>query len=210
MDNEHADVASPTSVADDGVLHPVLHHVNIKTTRMGALIDWYGAVIGMRPTFRGADTAFLTNDVANHRLALIGTAGLVDDPDKVTHTGMHHSAFEFASLGDLLTRYRTLADARIVPHFCLDHGPTISFYYLDPDGNVVELQADNFSDWALSTHLMRTSPAFQANPVGIPIDPVQLSEAEEQGLSVAELHERAYRGEYPPEGPVDLRLPAAE
>jgi catechol-2,3-dioxygenase len=34
-----------------------------------------------------------------------------------------------------------------VPQACLDHGMTLSFYYVDPDGNAVELQCDVFGDW---------------------------------------------------------------
>jgi len=35
--------------------------------------------------------------------------------------------------------------------FALDHGMTISLYYLDPDGNLLELQVDSFGDWAASS-----------------------------------------------------------
>ena len=72
---------------------PVLHHVNLKTKRLQAMIDWYGEVAGMTPRFAFPGGAWLSNDAANHRLALLATPSLSDDPDKLAHTGMHHIAF---------------------------------------------------------------------------------------------------------------------
>ena len=31
---------------------PVFHHVNLKTRRLQEMIDWYGTVIGTKPTFQ--------------------------------------------------------------------------------------------------------------------------------------------------------------
>jgi hypothetical protein len=43
---------------------------------------------------------------------------------------------------------------------------------------------------------MRTSPAFAGNPMGTDVDPEQLLAARAAGLSVDEIHERAYAGEF--------------
>lgn len=194
---------------EDGVANPVIHHVNLKTTRLAEMIDWYGQVAGLWANFRSPAFAFLTNDGANHRLALIGAGGLSDDPDKVKHAGLHHTAFEFSTLPDLLRRYETLKSADIRPHFCVDHGLTMSFYYMDPDGNSVELQADNFGDWELSTEWIRTAPEFAADPIGPSVDPDALVRALADGVEPAEIHRRAYAQEYPPNEKPDLRLPEA-
>ena len=29
--------------------NPTLHHVNLKTTRLREMIDWYGTVVGLKP-----------------------------------------------------------------------------------------------------------------------------------------------------------------
>jgi hypothetical protein len=84
----------------------------------------------------------------------------------------------------------------------------MSFYYADPDGNSVELQFDEFGDWAESKAFMQTD-TFAANPIGIPIDPDEIVAAREQGVSPDQLHARAYAGEFTPDGPLDLRLPSA-
>jgi catechol-2,3-dioxygenase len=44
-----------------------------------------------------------------------------------------------------LDAYTRLKKMRIEPVIPVDHGPTTSFYYEDPDRNSVELFVDNFS-----------------------------------------------------------------
>ncbi len=193
-----------------GVTHPTLHHINLKTRRMQEMIDWYATVVGMTSNYKFPGGAWLTNDEANHRLALLTSPQLSDDPEKLTRTGMHHSAFEYPSMGDLLDNYTRLKALGIVPHASLDHGMTMSFYYEDPDGNSVELQSDNFGNWEESSHWMRTSPLFAAEPIGMPVDPDQMVAAYQAGASFAELHERAYNGEFKPSHPLDLHVPLGD
>ncbi len=186
---------------------PVLHHVNLKTIHMQEMIDWYATVVGLTTVFQFPGGAWLTNDAANHRLALLVSSKISDDAGKLVHTGIHHLAFEYDSIDDLLNAYTRLKEQGITPHGSLDHGMTLSFYYLDPDGNSVELQVDNFGDWVQSQEWMRTSPQFAANPIGMPVDPEQIIAARKAGASLAEIHRRAYVGEFPPSGPIDLRFP---
>jgi catechol 2,3-dioxygenase len=144
--------------------------------------------------------------IAPHR-ALLSTPGLADDPEKIRHTGIHHIAFEYPSMDDLLDTYERLEPEGIVPHACLDHGMTTSYYYVDPHGNSVELQSDNFGgNWTQSTEVLSTA-AFAANPIGVNIDPAAVARARAEGASAAQLHERAYAGEFEPDAPLDLRLP---
>jgi catechol 2,3-dioxygenase len=85
----------------------------------------------------------------------------------------------------------------------------MSFYYVDPDGNSLELQYDVFGDWAESTAFVRAATEFAANPIGIEVDPDKLLAASEAGASPEDIHRRAYSGEFPPDAPFDLRLPVA-
>lgn len=186
---------------------PVLHHVNLKTTRLQEMIDWYGRVVGSRAHFQFEGGAWLSNDGANHRIALLTAPTVADDPEKLVHAGLHHIAFEYESLDDLLDNFDRLQGDGVTPHMMLDHGMTMSFYYVDPDGNSVELQADNFGDWTESTQWMRTSPDFAANPIGMPVDPNQMIQARRDGASAQEIHRRAYAAEFRPSEPMDPRLP---
>jgi catechol 2,3-dioxygenase len=191
----------------DKVSSPIFHHVNLKTRRLQEMIDWYGNVVGTKANFAFPGGAWLSNDGANHRIALLTSSKLSDDPDKLAHTGMHHIAFEFRSCDELLDTFTRLKAQGIVPHMSLDHGMTMSFYYVDPDGNSVELQYDNFGDWEKSSEWMRTSEAFAKNPIGMLVDPAKMVEARGAGATPEDLHRRAYAGEFPPDGPVDTRVP---
>ena len=150
---------------------PTLHHINLKTTRLAEMIEWYGKVTGMTVSHQAPAGAWLSNDGANHRIALLAFPWLSDDASKEGHTGLHHSAFEYSTFQELFDGFARLRDIGIVPTFCLDHGLTTSMYYSDPDANLVELQVDNFGDWSKSKEWMMTSTEFAANPIGAFFDP---------------------------------------
>lgn len=187
------------------VISPTLHHVNLKTTRLQEMIDWYGLVVGAEVTHQFPAGAWLSNDRANHRIALLRAPA--DDPLKLEHAGLHHTAYEYESMDQMIDSYVRLKGHGIIPHACLDHGMTMSFYYLDPDGNSVELQYDEFGDWAQSKEWMKTAPEFTANPIGVTVDPELILAARDAGATRQELHARAYAGEFTPDAPLDLRLP---
>ena len=147
-------------MAEAKAIKPTLHHFNLKTTRLQELIDWYSTVVGSRGELPGRDRGVADQRCRQppHRAAR-ASPGFVDDPDARHRTGMHHSAFEYESFDDLNASYLRLREAGIEPDICIDHGMTLSYYYKDPDGNRVELQVDNFGDWAASKEWMRRAPS---------------------------------------------------
>jgi catechol-2,3-dioxygenase len=190
---------------DVPTLRPKLHHVNFKTTRLQEMIDWYGVVAGTEVLHRYEMGAWISNDEANHRIALLAFPGLTDDPDRDAHTGLHHTAFEYASFDELDDSFRRMRDEGITPAFCLDHGMTLSYYYADPDGNHVELQCDAFGDWAKSAEWMRSSDEFRADPIGKFVDPDKVSAARDRGASFDEIHAKALAGELAPDvAPIEI------
>lgn len=182
-------------------IRPALHHINLKTTRVHEMTDWYRVVVGAEVVFQNEIGAWLSNDDANHRIGLLAFPGFTDDPAKDTHTGLHHTAFEYPTFEDLDSSYRRLRERAIAPSFCLDHGPTLSYYYTDPDGNHVELQCDAFGDWAASRDWIGASQDFQANPIGVFVDPEGVAAAADAGEPFATIHRRALAGEFAPAQP---------
>ena len=171
-----SDMTAPT-------IKPVMHHATFKTTRVQEMVDWYTKVVGIKVNFQFPGGAWTSNDRANHRLAFLGVPGLREDAEKIFHTGLHHTAFEYASLADLLASYARLKALGIEPDACVNHGLTTSLYYADPDKNMVELQVDNFGDWDKSSEWMRTAPEFRANPIGAFFDPDLVLAAYQAGTS---------------------------
>ena len=187
------------------VIHPKLHHVNLKTTRLQEMIDFYRTLVGAEVVFQFDGGAWLSNDGANHRVALLAFPNFVDDPEKDTRTGMHHSAFEYANFEELNSSYLRLKDEEIIPALCLDHGMTLSYYYADPDGNHVEMQVDCFGNWAKSKAWMQGSQEFKANPIGVFVDPDQIAADHLAGMSFDEIHAKAMAGGYTPDqAPVEI------
>ena len=113
-----------------------------------------------------------TFDDEHHRLALVNLPDLKEQSPE--HAGVNHVAYTLADLGSLLATYLRLKANDIVPWWCINHGPTTSMYFRDPDGNAIELQVDNFDDERL-TGWMR-SDKFQQNPLGVEFDPDLLAE----------------------------------
>jgi catechol-2,3-dioxygenase len=155
-----------------GRVAPVkLAHIVRRTSRFEAMLDWYQKVLGAEIVHSDGTLAFLTYDDEHHRLAIAGIPGLEDRPP--TAAGTDHVAFTHADLGDLLYTYARLKREGIEPYWCINHGPTTSMYYKDPDGNGVEFQVDNFPSAEETNRWMRSGD-FAANPIGVVFDPEDL------------------------------------
>ena len=189
------------------VVTPTMHHVNLKTIKLQEMIDWYGQVVGAKVNFQFPGGAFISNDRANHRIALLAVPGLNDDPDKFVHTGLHHTAFEYGSFADLMSSYARLKKAGIEPQFCLNHGITTSLYYSDPDRNMVELQVDNFGNSDASAEWMRTAEDFRRDPIGSFFDPDKVLAAYQSGATFEQLQTDTRQGKYAPKEQPGLNLP---
>ncbi len=169
------------------------------------MIDFYRTLVGAEVIFQDQVGAWLSNDGANHRVALLAFPNFVEDPEKDTRTGMHHSAFEYTSFEELHESYLRLREVGIEAALCLDHGMTFSYYYADSDGNNVELQVDCFGDWEKSKAWMQSSEEFKANPLGQFVDPSRVAADHADGMSFAEIHAKPMAGGYAPEqAPVEI------
>jgi len=189
------------------VIRPTLHHVTMRTSRLEEMLAWYGRLLGARVMFRNDLAAWLSNDDANHRVAFLAVPGLSEDPQKVYHAGLHHTAFEYSGFGDLMDSYDRLSNEGVSPAFCLDHGMTISIYYKDPEANYVELQCDCFGDWKLSCEWMATSADFAANPIGVFFDPAKVLAAHRSGVDAKTLHAEMRGGKHLPDRIPNIGLP---
>jgi len=107
-------------------------------------------------------------------------------PRSPDSAGVAHVAYTYSSLGALLDTYERLKAEDILPHWAVNHGPTTSMYYRDPDGNQIELQIDNFERLE-DLHGWFRSEQFARNPIGVNFDPEKLLEHFRAGVPVSEL-----------------------
>jgi len=170
----------PKTARERGKIAPVkFAHVVLKTApeRVAPIAQWYKTVLEGEAMFETDGLAFITYDAEHHRVAIVGIPGTKPHVDGLS--GMHHIAFTYGNLGDLLKTYQRLKAAGIAPQFCINHGPTTSMYYFDPDKNQIELQVDNVPE--AKFHEYFDNGEFAANPIGITFDPDALAARYERG-----------------------------
>ena len=164
-------LASPPAPVSEasGIASPVrLAHIVLRTSKFKELIAWYKLVMNATPAFESETIAFLAYDDEHHRVAFINLPGLAPQPDGIA--GVHHIAFTYASLKDLLGNYVRLKELGVEPVWPVNHGPTTSLYYADPDGNQIECQVDNYDTVEEAGEFFFTE-AFATNPIGVDFDP---------------------------------------
>ena len=177
-------VLAPRALDHKPIAPSLFAHFVLRSSNMPAMVDWYSTVLNMHVVKRNDFICFLTYDEEHHRLAIVNIAGLhAPDPKS---WGLAHVAYTFRNVGELLSTYRRLKKAGIEPYRPIHHGPTLSMYYHDPDGNSVELQIDCYKTKEEASAYFQTE-AFTRNPIGVDFDPETLVAAYERGASEAEL-----------------------
>ncbi|VWX50051.1 VOC family protein [Novosphingobium sp. 9U] len=175
-------------------------HMVVRTSKFEELVNWYQTVLGAKPAFKNDILAFLSYDEEHHRVAVLNVPDLAEQPEGIA--GFHHVAFTYRSLDELLSTYERLRDLGIMPVFPINHGPTTSIYYADPDGNQIELQVDNYDTVEEATKFFY-SDAFAQNPIGVEFDPEDLIRRLKAGEPEEDVKRRPDIG---PRGLADVKL----
>lgn len=189
MDGNIAAASMPQTAKERGKVAPKkLAHIVLRTLpeRVDLILDWYKTVLEAETMYQVEGIGFVTYDDEHHRVAVLGLPGIKEHVDG--HAGLHHVAFTYANLGDLGHTYNRLKGEDITPEFCINHGPTTSMYYFDPDKNAVELQVDNVPEDKFAEYF--ENGEFTENPIGIKFDPDELFGRLEAGESEEALLQR--------------------
>lgn len=165
-----------------------LGEVVLATGRYDAMTGWYRQVLDVEPSLEHAvETGapptvpckptrmcffrLHTEHPYQDVVAIFEMPGTRDAPTDVPR--LHHMQLRNASLPVLRERYRRLREVGVVPYRSMDHGPSTSLYYRDPDHNVVEIAASNFATLA-EFEACLASDDYRRNPAGKVIDPQSL------------------------------------
>jgi catechol-2,3-dioxygenase len=110
-----------------------VRHVGLSARDPAALAAFYRDVLGLQviPTDTSAlgATAFLSSHPAEGSLDLAFFA----------NPALQHTAFEVRSLADLRAFHQRILDRGVPVKMALDHGVSLSFYFVDPEGHLVEV-----------------------------------------------------------------------
>ncbi|MBR0706984.1 VOC family protein [Bradyrhizobium liaoningense] len=172
---------------------PRISEIVLQTAQYESMRDWYSAVLGLswsienpggapenRRRFAGSPKQTRASDVRScfmfldrspvhgQVLALFELPELSGAP--AIDPGLNHFQFRHANLAALFDRVELLLGSGLEAHRASNHGPVTSYYFSDPDQNVVELCCNNFDDPAKLKAFI-DSDAFRKNPSGVDVDP---------------------------------------
>ncbi|RQR51330.1 biphenyl 2,3-dioxygenase [Burkholderia sp. Bp9140] len=151
-------------------------HVVYRTYQYEEMINWYLFVFDGELQHSTPVVTFIAWDDEHHRIAIANLGfgrGASSERTPRGKPGLDHVAYGYVSLRDLLAKYSALKVRGVLPYWCIHHGPTVSLYYSDPDGNQMEFQVDVYANADEANEFMR-SPAFSDNPIGVEIDPEEI------------------------------------
>lgn len=167
-----------------------LAHIVFQTNQVREMRDFYMTLLEAHAVFENEAMCFITYDDEHHRVAFMNVPG-GSAPKPPNSVGLMHSAFTFVDLESLLKNHQRLMALGIEPIAPIQHGPTTSIYYRNPDRCLVELQIDNFQSAAEATAFMQ-STEYSEDPLGPLFDPVRMREAFARGVPQAELLTRGW------------------
>lgn len=142
-----------------------LGHVGLFVKDMPKMVDFYSNFLGLTVTDRGAEDriVFFSADpeAEHHELALAKSEDRHTDPQQVS--------FKCASLSDLRDFYKKVVDQNLEIANIVNHGIAFGCYFLDPEGNRVEVYWSTGKDYP--------------QPHG---DPIDLTKSEAELLDILE------------------------
>ena len=112
-----------------------IHHVGLRATNPAASAQFYRDVLGMEivggsaPDYPLGATAFLSSrpDEKSHEIVLVANPAFA------------HIAFKVSSLAEFRSFHARVVEKNIPIKFVFNHRVSFSFYFDDPDGNMIEV-----------------------------------------------------------------------
>lgn len=158
------------------LVHPspsAFAHAVLRTTpeNYETMIQFYLKLLHAEIVHYTPRLAFLRYDHEHHRIAIANDPNLRSKQKDDPRVEVDHLAYTYSNLTELAQVYTSMKTGSnpVLPVWTTNHGPTTSIYYLDPDGNRIECQVDNF-DTAEAADAFMKGPLFSMNPIGTDFD----------------------------------------
>jgi catechol 2,3-dioxygenase len=117
-------------------------HVVLKVRDLARSRRFYHEVMGLDVMSEMPGMAFLASHRRDHHEIGLMEVGDGAEGPKGPQVGLAHVAFRLSDEAELVKAYRELKEREVPISFTVHHGITKSVYFLDPDGNQLEVYCD--------------------------------------------------------------------
>jgi len=127
------------------IIHPEVRigHIHLTVSDLDRSLKFYRDILGFEiTTWYGDSAVFLSAGGYHHHIGLNTWSGKGAKPPPPGHTGLYHFAILYPNRIELAKALRRIIDTGVPIAGTADHGVSEAIYLEDPDGNGVELYAD--------------------------------------------------------------------
>jgi catechol 2,3-dioxygenase len=128
------------------MIHPDrIGHIVLKVRSLERSRPFYTEVLGLEvmKELPEVKMVFLASNRRDHHEIALAEVGERAGSPKPGDVGLAHCAFRLKGMEDLVAAYREFKQRGVPISFTVNHGVTRSIYFLDPDGNQLEVYVDN-------------------------------------------------------------------
>jgi catechol 2,3-dioxygenase len=128
------------------MIHPDrIGHIVLKVRSLARSRPFYTELLGLEvmKELPQVKMLFLASNRRDHHEIALAEVGEDAGAPKPGDVGLSHCAFRLKSVEDLRAAYREFKQRNVPISYTVNHGVTRSIYFLDPDGNQLEVYVDN-------------------------------------------------------------------
>ena len=127
------------------MIHPDrIGHIVLKVRNLERSRRFYTEILGLdvMKELPQVKMVFLASNRRDHHEIGLMEVGEEAEGPKGRQVGLSHVAFRLSDEAALVKAYHELKERHVTISFTVDHGITRSVYFLDPDGNQLEVYRD--------------------------------------------------------------------